>query len=198
MKKIALSVFVAVLAVAAIGCSSSSKSSSSGSSTFNAADVTFAQSMVPHHKQAVEMADMAIAKSKNAQILDLARRIKAAQDPEITKMEAWLKQWGQSSKTHTSMGSGMHADSSSSTESAAMGDGMMSTKEMSQLGAATGARFDKLFLTLMVTHHEGAVKMAQTELGNGKSKDAKALATAIIKAQQAEIAEMKKLETSAG
>jgi uncharacterized protein (DUF305 family) len=72
-------------------------------------------------------------------------------------------------------------------------DGMMSDADMTKLGGMNGAAFDTMWLTMMITHHQGAVTMSQTELTAGASTDAKALATKIITAQNAEIAEMKKL-----
>lgn len=190
MKKLSIGAVLALLLLAAIGCSSSGKTGSSGSSDFNNADVTFAQAMIPHHQQAVEMADMALKQGKSVKVLDLAKRIKAAQDPEIVKMQGWLKKWGASPSMGDS-GSSMHG-------SMAMGDGMMSASDMTQLSKSTGAEFDKMFLSMMIRHHQGAVTMAKTELKDGKSTDAKSLATSIIKAQETEISEMKGLQSSIG
>ncbi len=203
-KKLSIGAVLALLLLAVIGCSSSGKAGSSGSAGFNNADVTFAQAMIPHHQQAVEMADMALKEGKNAKVLDLAKRIKAAQDPEIVKLQGWLKKWGGSpsmgdsgSSMHDS-GSSMHDSGSSMHGSMTMGEGMMSAKDMAQLSKATGAEFDKMFLAMMIGHHQGAVTMAKTELKDGKSTEAKSLATSIIKAQETEIAEMKGLQSSVG
>jgi uncharacterized protein (DUF305 family) len=62
---------------------------------YNAADVEFAQGMIVHHGQAVQMADMALAKSTDPAVLELAREIKDAQEPEIAQMTRWLESWGQ-------------------------------------------------------------------------------------------------------
>lgn len=142
---------------------------------FNDADVEFAQGMIPHHEQAVEMADLADGRAESAEVIDLAERIKAAQDPEIEQMRGWLEDWGQEmpeAMDHEGMG------------------GMMSEDDMTALESASGAEFDEMFLTMMIEHHEGAIEMAQTELDDGQNAEAKELAQTIIDAQQAEIEEM--------
>lgn len=73
------------------------------------------------------------------------------------------------------------------------GSGMMTVEQMTQLGQAAGADFDRLFLQMMLAHHPGPVQMAQTELRDGRSSDATALAQRIIDAQQAEITQMQGL-----
>lgn len=149
----------------------------------NAADVTFASSMIPHHQQAVVMADMILAKdSIDAEILDLATRIRNAQAPEITTMTSWLSIWGE-----TVHGEGMEGMSD---------DGMMSHQEMSALDDATGDEAARLFLEGMTIHHDGAVAMATTETRDGQNPDAIALAARIIESQTAEITEMKALLSS--
>lgn len=173
-----LAIVAVLLSGVLAGCSKSEPAA------FNDADVTFVQGMIPHHEQAVEMAKMANTQAASAKVKDLATRIEGAQGPEIAKMRGWLKDWGKSGTSEDSM-DGMD-----------MGDGMMSAGDMKQLRGAKGASFDKLFLTMMVGHHEGAVKMAEQELKDGKSDDAKSLARAIIAAQQREIAEMKTLKAS--
>ena len=155
---------------------------------FNTADVEFARSMIPHHAQAIQMAEMALSQTSSAQIKDLAARIKSAQDPEIQTMRAWLTQWGQTvPDTGMSMDGGMGGMST---------DGMMSGSDMKKLQSGMGAEFDQMFLSMMVIHHEGAVRMAETELTDGKFAPAKELATSVIDAQNAEIKEMQQLETS--
>jgi uncharacterized protein (DUF305 family) len=155
---------------------------------FNAADVTFATSMIPHHQQALEMAEFAVAKATNAQVKDLAGRIQKAQDPEIATMSGWLRQWGQ--PIPTASGSGGHADTGHSGM-----PGMMSDQEMKDLMAASGADVDRMFLQMMVRHHQGAIEMALTEQQQGKHADAKKLAEKIAADQTAEIKEMQDLLT---
>lgn len=177
------------------GMTASTMASSTGTmagtmagSTFNVADTTFVSSMIPHHQQAVTMADMALdtKTGASAAVKDLATRIKAAQGPEITTMQGWLSTWGVTTTATTTMGAMGPAATGSM-------EGMMSDADMTKLGSMTGTAFDTMWLTMMVAHHQGAVAMAQAELSTGASTDAKALATKIIAAQNAEIAEMKKL-----
>lgn len=149
----------------------------------NDADVAFATGMIPHHEQAIDMADMALDKVSNSKLLALATNIKAAQGPEITQMSGWLVGWGQPVRT----GSMSH-------DMPGMDDsGMMSSAEMSQLEATSGAAFDRLWVQLMIKHHQGAVQMAETELASGQNLDAQALAQSIVTTQSAEIAELNAL-----
>lgn len=161
--------------------------------SFNTADITFASSMIPHHQQAVTMAEMALDTKAGAStaVKDLATRIKAAQGPEITMMQGWLSSWGTGATPTTSAMGGMNTGTAMGGTDAM--DGMMSDADMTKLGGMNGTAFDTMWLTMMITHHQGAVTMSQTELTAGASTDAKALATKIITAQNAEIADMKKL-----
>lgn len=157
---------------------------------FNATDVGFAQGMIPHHAQALEMADQALATSKDADVLALAAQIKSAQAPEIEMMTGWLRRWGQ---TVPSSAMGSMAGHDMSGMDGMMMDGMMSQADMDRLNSSTGTAFDRLWLELMIQHHEGAVKMAKSEITGGKNADAEALAQSIISSQQAEIARMNSL-----
>ena len=159
----------------------SSASSTATASRHNAADVTFAQSMIPHHQQAIAMADLASTRASNAQVKELAAKIKAAQDPEIATMTGWLKAWGQP----TAMPSMGHDMSSM--------PGMMSDQDMNELMGMSGSGFDRQFLTMMIQHHKGAVQMAQSEQSEGTNPDAKALAAKIVADQNAEISQMQNL-----
>lgn len=144
----------------------------------NTADTTFAQGMIPHHEQAVEMGDIMLKKKDlPAAVTDLATRIKAAQAPEIETMTGWLKSWNEAA----TMGSGHSMD------------GMMGEGDLKDLEAAQGTEAAKLFLTQMITHHEGAVMMAKTEAAQGKNADAIKLSKDIVTAQEAEIKEMQEL-----
>ena len=158
---------------------SSTTASSSTSDPGRAGDVMFAQMMIPHHQQAVQMADMALAKAgASDDVRSLATEIKAAQDPEIQTMKGWLQEWGAPVSTAPmDHGSG----------------GMMTSQEMDRLMAAEGEDFNKLWLELMTKHHEGAVRMAQDVLGTTKDPEVKALAQAVVKAQTAEIERMKSM-----
>jgi uncharacterized protein (DUF305 family) len=146
---------------------------------FNDADVMFAQMMIPHHEQAVEMAELAETRAADTEIKELAAKIKAAQDPEIQTMQGWLTAWGKplpSEGMDHGMGHGM--------------PGMMSEEDMKKLEDAKGKAFDRRFAELMIEHHEGAIEMARTEQSQGSHPEAKELAKTIESAQQAEIEQM--------
>jgi uncharacterized protein (DUF305 family) len=150
----------------------------------NADDVSFVQQMIPHHNDALTMAKLVPGHSSNAKIIDLASRIERGQAPEIQQMQGWLTTWNASMP-------GMSGESMPGMDGAM--PGMMSAEDMKQLGQAKGAEFDKMWLDMMIKHHQGAIDMAKTELEKGGNADAKALAQKIIDAQQAEITEMQGL-----
>lgn len=188
--RIVLLATVAAFALLLTACSNGDKSAVSSTTTttsnHNAQDVTFATNMIPHHGQAIEMSEVAETNASNAQVKDLAKRIQAAQQPEIDKMNGWLSSWGEatvdphmSANEHMGHGSGMQ--------------GMMSGDDMNKLMAAHGSSYDRMFLTMMIEHHEGAIAMANTEKAKGQFADAKAMAESIATSQQAEITEMKNL-----
>lgn len=162
--------------------SSPTNSGSAMTSDFNDADVAFATDMITHHRQAVEMAELAGTRAKSAQVKDLAAQIKQAQDPEIQQMSAWLTDWGMP----------VPGDHGGMDMSGSM-PGMMSSQEMGDLMDASGAEFDEMFLTMMIAHHQGAIEMAQAEQGDGVNADAVALAAQVEQAQTEEIATMQAL-----
>ena len=158
------------------------------SQAHNQADIMFVQGMIPHHAQAIAMSEMAVQRAGSPQVKDLAARIQAAQQPEIEQMTALLRAWnapvpdayspmGGTGQVHH--GGGM--------------PGMMSGDQMQQLGQATGDAFDRMFLQTMITHHQGAIAMAETERKDGQNPEARELAQRIIDDQQREITEMQKL-----
>ncbi|MEU0119360.1 DUF305 domain-containing protein [Streptomyces bobili] len=150
-------------------------------------DVSFAQDMIPHHQQAIQMSRMAASQASSAEVKDLAARIDKAQDPEIETMSGWLESWGED--VPSSMPGMDHGGDSGSSNM----PGMMDTEDMDELMKASGKGFDTMFLTMMVEHHEGAVEMAVIEKDKGQYAPAKKLADDIITAQNAEIEEMNKL-----
>ena len=154
--------------------------SSTEATEHNDADVAFAQGMIPHHEQAVEMAQLAATNSEDERVIELAEGIEAAQGPEIEQMQGWLEEWGESEDD-----GGMDHGGSDT--------GMMSEEDMAALESATGADFDQMFLEMMTEHHEGAIEMAETELVDGQHAEALEVAEAISSTQQAEIGEMQTL-----
>ncbi|AZS69818.1 DUF305 domain-containing protein [Streptomyces lydicus] len=153
----------------------------------NQADVTFAQGMIPHHRQAIAMANMAETRASSSDVRTLAAKIKKAQNPEIHTMSAWLRAWGEKVPQGMDGMDGMdHGDASSM-------PGMMKNEQMDDMRGASGKAFDTMFLTMMIEHHEGAVVMAETEKKQGAYGPAKDLADDIITAQTAEITQMRKM-----
>lgn len=158
----------------------------------NDADVTFAQSMIPHHQQAVEMARLADGRASDTEIKTLAAAIEKAQGPEITTMLGWLKAWGAPASSAHSMPGMDHGSGGMDHGSGGM-SGMMSAKDMADLKAAKGRGFDKKFAQMMIGHHNGAITMAKDEQRNGRNATAKKLAGDVIKNQTAEVAKMNKI-----
>lgn len=178
MKQLFSTLAIAVIAVIAV-LTLSACGEGTGTEDFNSTDVTFAQSMIPHHQQAVEMAKMAATRASSTEVKQLAAKIEAAQGPEIETMQGWLKNWG-ASEPDDSMTDGSMT-------------GMMSDDDMTTLRKATGPEFDTMFLTMMIGHHDGAIEMANTEQVKGKNAEALAFARDIEDAQTSEIGEMKRI-----
>ncbi|WP_434449642.1 DUF305 domain-containing protein [Lentzea sp. E54] len=144
--------------------------------THNSADVTFAQGMVPHHEQALEMSGLVAARTENPQVIDLAKRISAAQQPEIDRMNGWLKSWNAPVQASSHTHSGSH--------------GMV---ELGNLADLDGTEFDRQWLSLMIQHHRGAVEMARKHLSAGTDPETRKLAQDVVSHQEKEIAEMESL-----
>ncbi|WP_068270230.1 DUF305 domain-containing protein [Aldersonia kunmingensis] len=165
---------------------STSATSEASAADHNDADIAFAQQMIPHHAQAVEMSEIVLAKPGiDPRVTGLANQIKAAQAPEIEQMQSWLAEWDQPSMP---MGTHMTAPPM---RGGMMG--MMSEQDMAALQDAEGVDAARLYLTQMIAHHEGAIDMAQKEIESGSNADAIALAQAIVTTQQAEITTMEQL-----
>jgi uncharacterized protein (DUF305 family) len=149
----AVAALVTVLALS--GCAAISErfgSHHAGTGTADPADATFAQMMIPHHEQAIEMARLAPSRSTDPEVLALAREIEAAQQPEIDLMTRWLIAWGADVAFD-------HSDHDMA--------GMASDGDLATLAASTGGGFDRRFLTLMIAHHEGALTMAEPVRSSG-------------------------------
>ena len=145
----------------------------------NDADLAFLTGMRPHHEQAVEMSDLVLVADPPAPVAELARRVKAAQAPEIEQMDQMLVDLGQDADggSHTADGHG----------------GMMSDADMAQLMDATGPRAARAYLEGMIEHHEGAIDAAETEIADGRYEPAVGLAQSIRQDQAAEIEEVQAL-----
>ena len=160
---------VLISALLLSGCATSTQSNSD----FSSDDIAFAEQMIPHHEQAIEMSEIALLNTTNPEVLKIAQEIKDAQFPEIQIMKSWT---GVKASTHAGH----------------MMDGMLSEGELSDLREATGRDFDVLFLQGMIKHHEGAIAMAQ-DVATSKNKDVANLSASIIAAQKLEIDTMKAL-----
>lgn len=179
-----------VAALPLVALAACSDSDDSPAKAFNDADVTFAQEMIPHHRQATEMAKLADGRTTNPEVLDLASGIIAAQQPEIDSMSGWLESWDKEVPSESGEMADMDHGPSSDMP------GMMSGDDISRLASLSGAEFDDEFLTMMIEHHEGAIEMASTEEADGTYPRAVALAKKIQKDQAAEIERMRDLRTS--
>jgi len=182
--------FVTALAVSSCGTAarqdqglSASETSAEQVAAHNADDVFFAQLMIPHHQQAIELAMLVPDRSSNPDVVALASKIVGEQQPEINTMKALLLQWNvnPTEMPHESGHAGM-----------AMA-GMVDDATLVKLDSLKGADFDALWLQSMINHHQGAIQMAKSEIADGKSADMITLAKNIVAAQQSEIDQMKQI-----
>ncbi|MER7408253.1 DUF305 domain-containing protein [Streptomyces sp. NPDC000070] len=157
----------------------------------NDTDVMFAQMMIPHHEQALEMSKLADGRASDAEIKTLAEEIEKAQDPEIQTMKSWLKAWGKPESAGESM-PGMDHGSGGMDHGSGM-SGMMSDEDMKKLEAAKGTEFDRMFAQMMIEHHKGAITMAEDEQKKGRNATAKKLAADVVKTQSAEVEKFEKI-----
>lgn len=186
--------------------------SAEDAATHNPADVMFAQMMIPHHSQAIEMSDMLLTKQGiPAEVISLAEQIKAAQGPEIAQLGSWLEQWGEPQMHGDGTGTvpgmpgmdsmpmdSMPMTSVPMTSMPGMGEmeGMMSEEDMQALSDAQGTEAARLYLEQMIAHHEGAITMAQNEIEDGQIPDTVQMARTIVDTQQQEIETMRELLTT--
>ncbi|MGI5262423.1 DUF305 domain-containing protein [Streptomyces angustmyceticus] len=196
-RRVALVVATAACALGLAACGSSDRSGDGSpakptaspsarvpSGGHNAADVAFAKGMIPHHRQAVEMAGLAATRASSPQVKEFAAQIKKAQTPEIRTLSGWLTAWHEPVPAQMpGMDHSAHADM----------PGMQGMEEMAALKKKSGRDFDRSFLEMMVGHHRGAVTMARAEQDKGAYGRAKTLAADIIRNQSAEITRMNKL-----
>ncbi|WP_200302056.1 DUF305 domain-containing protein [Streptomyces adelaidensis] len=145
----------------------------------NSADFDYTRMMIEHHTQALEMTELAPERAKSTQVKRIAERIAAAQKPEIAAMEGWLK-----------TNDGDKQDTSHDHETM---PGMATSAQLKELGALRGKKFDDLFLTLMITHHEGAITMATDVKAQGNNILVEEMADDVIAQQATEISRMRDL-----
>lgn len=197
---LAVTALISAVAVALVGCTinvnvppnnrdgGDMMTSEQNAAGFSGRDLMFAQMMIPHHEQAVEMSTLAETRTTNAELLALAKQIKAAQAPEIEQMQAWLD------SSDTNGGGGM-GDMNGMDHSGHDMGGMLTSEQMDALTQVSGAEFDRLFLEGMIAHHEGALQMTRM-IEDSPNSEVRALAEEIITAQTAEIAQMKQMLAS--
>ncbi|MFJ7071492.1 DUF305 domain-containing protein [Streptomyces sp. NPDC098781] len=145
----------------------------------NSADVDYARMMIEHHAQALELTELAPDRAESVKVRKLAERIAAAQGPEIAAMKGWLKSHGKAEKSEGHVHGSM--------------PGMATQAELEKLRAARGKAFDQLFLTLMTTHHNGAITMATEVKGEGNNIRIEEMADEVVAQQASEIARMRDL-----
>ena len=178
MRKLIVAFVFSIVSITGLtACSTSTNSSHMGmhSDEYDGSAVMFAQMMIPHHEQAVALSKLALDKSQNSEIIDLATRIKNAQSPEIKQMEGWLESVGMPDMNHM-----MEMP------------GYVEKSKFARIKKLSGNEFDKMFLQLMIGHHKGAIEMA-ADIKNNSNSEVKALSEAITSSQSAEIAEMQTL-----
>mgnify|MGYP001202328591 CR=1 FL=1 len=159
-----------------------------------AAEIRFVEMMIPHHRQAVEMSELVPDRASSAQVRSMAERILGAQKAEIAAMRSWLARHGRPTTGPGGHdGHGGHASPSASPSAHAGMQGMATPEQMARLKAARGTEFDRLFLTLMITHHQGALAMVKDALDQGTDVFVQDLARDIESTQQAEINRMRAL-----
>ncbi|WP_030834947.1 DUF305 domain-containing protein [Streptomyces sp. NRRL S-475] len=145
----------------------------------NSADVSYVRMMIEHHAQALVMTELAPGRAESKDVKRIARRIAAGQKPEIEAMKGWLKSYGKPFKAerheHTTMA------------------GMATRAQLKKLRAADGESFDRLFLALMTTHHQGAITMATDVKGQGNNIRVEEMADEVIAQQTSEITRMRSM-----
>lgn len=160
---------------------STSAESSDSAADFNDADVMFAQMLIPHHQQTIEMSDILLAnEGAMPEVADLAQQIQDAQGSEVKTLTSWLTEWGADAAGDQDMD---HGDMGTDSE-------MMSEEDLADLEATSGHVASRIFLEQMIMHHEGAIAIAQDQVSNGQNPAAIALAEDIIATREAEITTM--------
>ncbi|MCX4398395.1 DUF305 domain-containing protein [Streptomyces sp. NBC_01767] len=152
-----------------------------GDGTPNSADYRYARMMIRHHAQALELTGLVPSRSGSSSVKRLAERITASQKPEIGAMEGWLTHNGgakrESAHDHSAM------------------PGMATEAQLKQLREADGSAFDKLFLKLMITHHQGAITMATEVLAEGNNVQIEEMAGDVVAQQTVEINRMRTMSS---
>lgn len=179
-----------------------------GRSHYTPADAAFMQHMIVHHGQAVEMGALIEARTTHRGVRLLGQRIALSQASEIAMMQTWLRRRGEPlempghGEHHMAGASGHHmAPAEAAPSTTPLMPGMLSPAQMVELAAAEGHRFDELFLTGMIEHHQGAIGMVEAllaEPGGGEDPEMSDFLTAIIADQSTEIMRMRNMLAEIG
>jgi len=151
-------------------------------SGYNADDVAFANNMIAHHQQGIDISALVRNHSTNPEVLALADRNASALQSDIATARVLLVQWNENPDIKTANGG--HG---------ATLKGMVDRATIARLDSLHGSEFDTVWLQSMISRDQGAIEMADAEIANGKNVDAIVLAKEIIGVQQAEISQMKQL-----
>ena len=197
--------FTAVTIVPRAVSAQAAAAKTAGKKDYTAADVTFMQGMIGHHAQAVTMGKMAVSHGASANVATFCKKVIISQRDEIGLMQTWLKDRGERAPDPLAMEGhdmsgmkgmdmgGMHMDDH------AMMPGMLTPAQMAQLDKARGKEWDRLFLTFMIQHHEGALVMVKTLFdspGGGQGPEIFGYATGVDADQRGEIERMQKMLTA--
>ena len=177
-----MTALLAALATAAVvsSCGKLPPAADAQSTKHNAADVTFAVKMIPHHQQAVVMSAMVPPNTTNRDLILLAKHISVDQQAQIETLRDLLGQWGE----------GVTPDAGHDGHGGMAMDGMVDAATMDRLPALKDTEFDELWLRSMIVHHQGAVAMAEPEIAHGENPTAVRMAKVIVDWQQLEIGRM--------
>jgi uncharacterized protein (DUF305 family) len=175
---------MAVVALALTGCSSSNAAAppAAKGGDHNEADTQFSLQMIPHHKQTIQIADLATKQGSTEQVKVVAAEILSAEEKDIQVMTGWLRSWNvpvPSADEHKGMDM----------------PNMLTDKDIKSLEGANGAAFDKLFLPMVAKHLQNGVTMAQDVLKSGQHAETKTLAGKIVKEQEDQIKKVQALTT---
>ena len=163
----------------------------STNSSLIGSDAMFFEMMIPHHQQAVDISDLAISRSKDTELIELAKKIRNGQAAEIIQMKNWLADAGDSSMMGHDMNHGMNHS---------MGDGMggmLTESELSTLNSLSGSKFDAYWLRGMITHHKGALHMV-TMIRDSNRPEFRNFGKEIVSVQTVEIEQMEKMLSRMG
>jgi uncharacterized protein (DUF305 family) len=170
-------VIVALVTATLVGSCGARSGQDAQAGKHNSDDVNFAEMMIPHHQQALEMGAMVPTRTANRDLLVLAQHIAMDQQAEIETLKGLLTQWGER----------VPADNAGHVMTMT---GMVDQATMNQLPLLRGDTFYTLWIKSMIVHHQGAVDMARTEIAHGVNPDALRIANIILTSQQREISYM--------